>query len=195
MESGYHYSEKGSPMGSIDHDLERLNRANRTRKRRVEAVRWHGKAIEYRIQGLTYDEIAKRCGVTPTRCIQVVIRYMEEMRQHNAQESKTIRDMELKRLDLLLSKYWTRALKGHMDSATMALKILERRAKYIGIDTPIQVQISRAPPQFHGKSARDLIAMVQSKLSPELLDKKIDDSGSAASGPTVEDENASGDGK
>jgi hypothetical protein len=145
-----------------------------------------------RIQGKIYDEIGTLCGVTASRCVQVVLKYMEEMRQHNAEETKIIRDMELKRLDLLLVKFWDRAMRGSIDHATMALKILERRAKYIGIDTPIKVEISRTPPQFHGKSARDLIAMVQTKLFPALLDKKLDDSGSAASGPTTEDEDGNG---
>jgi hypothetical protein len=166
----------------------------KTRKRRVIAIEWHRRCVDYRIQGLTYDEIAVKCGVTASRCVQVVLKYMEDQRQHNMQEARTIRDMELKRLDLLLKKFWARAMKGNIEHATMAMKILERRAKYIGIETPIQVQISRTPPQFHGKSARELMQMVQSKISPELLDKKIDEHGSAPSGPTpaTEDENASG---
>jgi hypothetical protein len=51
-----------------------------------------------------------------------------------------LRKMELERLDRLLLAVWGQAAKGNQGGIDRALKIMERRAKLLGLDAPTKVQ-------------------------------------------------------
>jgi hypothetical protein len=48
--------------------------------------------------------------------------------------------MELSRLDELQSTYWEPAVQGNMRAGEFVLKIMDRRAKFLGLDAPTKIQ-------------------------------------------------------
>jgi len=113
-------------------------------------------AMKLRMQGLTFDEIAAKCGYSSRqRAHEAVSKALKEITREPAEELRTL---ELERLDAMFTTHFDRARKGSVDSLGAALRIMERRAKLMGIDqakapdpedgpTPVQVVL-------HVKNAR-----------------------------------------
>lgn len=51
---------------------------------------------------------------------------------------------ELKTLEMLQRALWPAALRGHVRSVEVMLGIMDRRAKYLGLDAAIKVQVESA---------------------------------------------------
>lgn len=49
------------------------------------------------------------------------------------------RDLDLDRLDVLLPAFFAQALDGDKDALRSVLSIMERRAKLLGLDSPVQI--------------------------------------------------------
>src|SRR3990167_2052497 len=92
-------------------------------------------ALDMRLAGRTYQEIAKALGYAnasgPYLAIQALIR-------RNALESlEELRDVEGQRLDKMMEQVWPRATTGDLDSIDTVLKIQQRRARLYGLDKPV----------------------------------------------------------
>jgi hypothetical protein len=51
-------------------------------------------------------------------------------------DAEAIRQQEAARLDQLQAAVWSAAMKGQIGASQQALRIMERRAKMLGLDTP-----------------------------------------------------------
>lgn len=97
-----------------------------------------GRAIEamnLAIQGLPYDEVARRAGYgSRGAAFKAVQRELQRTLQHQGDE---LRAIEIARLDTLLAAMMPKAISGDDDSTWFVdrcLAIAERRAKLCGID-------------------------------------------------------------
>lgn len=89
-------------------------------------------ALELRKAGLSYDLIARR------------LKYRSRSGAHKAVQTalkKTLREpadelrqLELERLDAMLLGLWPQAQRGNQGAVDRVLKIMERRAKLLGLD-------------------------------------------------------------
>jgi hypothetical protein len=52
-----------------------------------------------------------------------------------------LREQELDRLDRLQRNVWAQALNGDLQAVQVALRIIDRRAKLLGLDTPVRQEI------------------------------------------------------
>jgi hypothetical protein len=50
------------------------------------------------------------------------------------------RELELDRLDILQRTYWQPAVNGNLRAADFVLRVIDKRAKLLGLDAPIKVQ-------------------------------------------------------
>jgi transposase len=100
-------------------------------------------AARLRTQGLSYRAIGEALGIDPSMAYRGVQRVLAETVQEAGAE---MRKIELERLD----EAWQRvqALAGSSDddvalkAEAMLLKIQERRAKLLGLDSPTKVDVS-----------------------------------------------------
>lgn len=111
----------------------KLDRLIKTRERQRQA-------LELRKAGASYDQIARQLGYSNEsgayKAIQTVL-------QATVQEpSDEMRTLELKRLDQMLIGLWPDAQRGHQGAVDRALKIMERRAAYLGLDAPKRSELS-----------------------------------------------------
>ena len=99
------------------------------------------KVYELRIQGFTFDQIAMEVGFNgPSGAWQAYERIKNEMIFESVDEA---RRLELMRLDELQFSLWDRAINGDLPAANCVLKIMDRRAKLLGLDKPDKVEVNK----------------------------------------------------
>lgn len=95
------------------------------------------KALEMRREGKSYSSIAKKLNST-IRIIHMDIGTVlkKEIQKRTRTHLAQIVQLELERLDLLFEKAWELIKGNNVAAIDKALKIMERRAKYLGLDAP-----------------------------------------------------------
>lgn len=105
----------------------------------IEAHERRVRALELRKKGMSYRQIAVEEGYAGPGKVQKAVESL--LNQMAREPAAAVRQLELERLDALLAAYWNRAL--IMPSiAELVLKIMDRRAKYLGLDAPTRVDIT-----------------------------------------------------
>lgn len=90
-----------------------------------------------RTQGKNFEEIARVVGYSsPSGAYRAVMAGLKATLQEPADE---VRIMELQRLDVMLEKQIEAAERGIPQAVDRVLRIMERRAKYLGLDAPVRV--------------------------------------------------------
>ena len=107
-----------NPRGNRPGDIERLDR-----------YIW---VLELRRNGLTYEEIAKEVGYANRSSAYAAFQAILQMTLHETAEEA--RQLELERLNLMFNKLMPGIEKGHPRAIEAAIKIMDRRAKYLGIE-------------------------------------------------------------
>ena len=109
-------------------------------ERRVQAHERQKQALQLRTAGVAYEEIAARLGYRGrSGAYAAVMRALKATLQEPADE---LRKLELERLDKLLLGVWPQAVRGNQGSVDRALRIMERRAKLLGLDAPVKSEWS-----------------------------------------------------
>jgi Sigma-70, region 4 len=111
----------GSPGGSL--------RARRERERL---------AVELRVQGCTFAEIGTQLGVSDRMASRIFHRAMDRVLREPVGQ---LVDLEAARLDALWAAMWPRALAGSARHAEVCLRVLERRARLLGLNQPSKLEM------------------------------------------------------
>jgi hypothetical protein len=102
------------------------------RRNNAEAVMRRRQACELHLAGVSYEDIASQLGFqTASGAYQAVRSGVERQESETARQ---IRDIELRRLDAMLVGLWPTARKGNVAAVDRVLRIMERRAHYLGLD-------------------------------------------------------------
>ncbi|MGL6014359.1 MAG: hypothetical protein ACRC0J_23060, partial [Shewanella oncorhynchi] len=92
------------------------------------------KAVELRMEGKTFDEIAAECGYKHRQsAFDAVKRALEMVVREPAKELIKI---DLERLDKMWTVPYLNAQSGDVQALAACIKIMERRSKLLGLDTP-----------------------------------------------------------
>jgi len=117
-------------------------------------VKRDSKVFELRVQGFTFEQIAKEVGFSgPSGAWQAYQRIKEQMIFEPLEE---LRQLELMRLDAVQHALWDRAVNGDLPAANCVLKIMDQRAKLMGLYKPEKVEVNKWDYQ-----ATDIDAEVQ----------------------------------
>lgn len=96
-----------------------------------------------RLQGYTYEEIADKLGYADSSgAYRAVKRAKEQVKDAAVENAEEILRMELDRLDRMQRGLWKEAIEGSPGAVDRILKIMERRAKLLGLDAPDAVDLS-----------------------------------------------------
>jgi hypothetical protein len=107
----------------------------------IDARKREAKVFELRIQGYTFEQIASEVGYQGTSgAWQAYRRARESMIFESVEEA---RQLELLRLDEMMFALWDRAIGGDLPSASCVLKIMDRRAKLLGLDKPEKIEVNK----------------------------------------------------
>ncbi len=95
------------------------------------------KALELRKAGVSYQRIAETLGYKDASgAWRAVKSALKKTLQEPAAELRTL---EIERLDAMLSAIWASVKQVQYGAQDRALKIMERRAKLLGLDAPVKI--------------------------------------------------------
>lgn len=107
----------------------------------IDARRKEARVFELRIQGFTFDQIASEVGYQGASGAWQAYKRVKE--SHIFESVEEARQLELMRLDEMQFAIWDRALNGELSALSCVLKIMDRRAKLLGLDKPEKVEVNK----------------------------------------------------
>lgn len=115
--------------------------AGRARPSRItlEVIERERQVLELRRGGLTFDLIAKKLNYSHASGAHKA--YVNACRRIVVSDVMEIRNVEMERLDIAQSAIWNNVLRGDIPAINTLLKIMERRARLLGLDSPTKAQI------------------------------------------------------
>jgi hypothetical protein len=151
---------RGRPTGSKT----RGARESKHSPRRMESVETQRQALEYRLMGLTYQQIAEKLEITDSGAHYSVEAALRRTLQEPADE---LRQLELRRLDAMFIPVYGNAVRGDLAAITAAINIMNRRARLVGLDAPEKRENTNLNPPISG------LLMVPSDISAEDWEKAV----------------------
>ncbi len=129
------------------------------------------KVFELRIQGFTFEQIAVEVGYQgASGAWQAYKRAKESFIFESVEE---VRQLELMRLDEMMFALWDRAISGDLPAASCVLKIMDRRAKLLGLDKPEKIEVNKW--DFNGadldEEVQKLVIMMNER-EEEFMDRR-----------------------
>lgn len=103
-------------------------------------------AFEMKKAGWSARDISKALGIKVTRLSQWLRQECQYLREHCSQSFEELLLIESERYDALMKAFWNQAVEHHnYKAAEIILKLLERKAKLLGLDAPekqMQLQVT-----------------------------------------------------
>jgi predicted transcriptional regulator len=98
-------------------------------------------ALDLRRRGHSYTEIAEMMNVNRATAHGYVTKALEDALEQVKADANVLRAEEVSRLDALLNGLWDDAESGNVMAVDKVLKIMERRAKLLGLDSPQRIAL------------------------------------------------------
>ena len=114
----------------------------KTNKTHIKARQREQQAVTLRLAGQTYQAISDVMGVTKGGVYKMVKNSMERTIKHTDESVEILKEIELHRLDRLYARMFPLAEQGSMGAVDRCLKIMERRARLLGLDAPVKTDFS-----------------------------------------------------
>lgn len=158
------------PTGvAADETSEGSGKVLRARERKANA------ALQLRLAGATWDEVAEVIGYPTAREALVATERALERELRTEESQKMMRGLAGKRLERLLRSVWTKAIDEknpeHLNAVTKARELIAQHTKLFGLDAPTEVTL-------HTPAAQELeqwVAEVTKVNRPELEEADIFD--------------------
>lgn len=93
--------------------------------------------VKLRRTGLTWDLIGERLNLSTAGAHRA---YQNALRRAVQEDVDAIRQIEGERLDVAQNAIWGEVLQGDNQAVNTLIRIMERRAKLLGLDQPIRIQ-------------------------------------------------------
>lgn len=119
------------------------------------------KVLELRRAGLTWQRIAEEVGYADHTGAYAA--YKRAIKRTQQQPADELREQELDRIDRLQLALWPKAMKGDNASVNTIVRLMERRARLLGLDTPIKIQqdvVNWDGNESIDRAVRDLAALL-----------------------------------
>jgi hypothetical protein len=119
------------------------------------------KVLELRRAGLTWQRIAEETGYADHTGAYAA--YKRAIKRTQQQPADELREAELDRIDRLQLALWPKAMKGDNASINTIVRLMERRARLLGLDTPIKIQqdiTTWTGDESIDRAVRDLAALL-----------------------------------
>ena len=115
---------------------------SKTSSRRSQAAEREKKAFALRMAGATYEQIGAQLGVTTGAAYKMVKRVLERTRRETDELADELRRLEVERLDALTLTLWKQATAGNFGAVDRVLRVMERRARLLGLDAPTKQDVT-----------------------------------------------------
>lgn len=112
---------------------------NRSRTDSVTKKTRQEEALGHCLKGLSMRKIAIKMGVSKSAAHNYVKLALEECAQRRKDLADKIVDLELDRLDKMLVGLWPAASDGDVKAVDAVIKIMQRRARYLALDSQASI--------------------------------------------------------
>lgn len=110
--------------------------------RRLRARDLENKALLMRLAGASYQSIGDALGVSRQAAHKAVGRALEKTAKEIEEGADKLRAIEIARLDRLYLRMSPLAESGSMGAVDRCLRIMERRARFLGLDAPVKQDVT-----------------------------------------------------
>lgn len=117
-------------------------------KQEISGVETRDKCLSLRRLGMSYAEVAKQVGLSRGGAYKAVQTALDEIRASYRETAAEVLELELDRLDEMTRALSNKVGYGDPQAVTAALRVMERRAKLLGLDAPQKI----APTDPTGKN-------------------------------------------
>jgi hypothetical protein len=107
-------------------------------EKELDLIKRETQVVELRRTGATWEGIAQVVGYSNAGGAYKA--YQRAMSRVFDQPVQELRNAELDRLDRLQRAYWKDAIEGNARSADFILRVIDKRAKLLGLDAPTKIQ-------------------------------------------------------
>ena len=121
--------------------MQKTNRNSPGKAKRLEA---QARALELRRMGFGYQEIANQLNCSLSTAHGYVDAAMADAAAQVSGAAERVKTEEISRLDGMMRGLWPDARKGSYGAIDRVLKIMERRAKLLGLDAPYRQKEEQA---------------------------------------------------
>lgn len=104
--------------------------------RMIKARELDVRALELRKAGGSYRAIGAALGIKPQAALNCCKRALKELLQQRTDDAGALREVELGRLDIMLTGIWNKAASGDVPAVRAALEIVKSRRELLGLDAP-----------------------------------------------------------
>lgn len=138
---------------------------------RLAAVEKQRQALQARIEGATYAQIAEQVGYAGTSGAEKAVK--SALRKTLQEPADELRTLHFWRLEAAWRHLMPELLKGNPIAITAGVRVLERQAKLFGLDAPVRLDVRalvRKAAERHGLSgdeSRVLFDRIESFLAAE----------------------------
>jgi len=120
------------------------------RKRAMQSHEKARQAYELRLQGYRLDHIADQLKLDVSTVSKMIRKGLDEAKEHNKELAQRVREMDLESLSELQPIYFQKAKDGEVEGFYALMKIFERRAKLIGLDSPEKIEVENSYKGYVG---------------------------------------------
>lgn len=113
-------------------------------------------ALDLRCAGASYRLIGETLDVSRQQAHRDVTRALRNLAKLSEEDAEAMRTLEEYRLNKMLRGLWPAALKGHQGAVDRVLRIMDRRARYLGLDAPKALDIKSG-----GKPLANVIVIIE----------------------------------
>lgn len=131
------------------------------------------RALELRMEGKTFEEIAQEAGYNSRQAAYDAVR--RSLAAITREPAEELLRLDLERLDKMWGIHYLNAQAGDVQALAACLKVMERRAKLLGLDAPERKEVT-------GKGGAPLMPTSPHELTDDQLAAIAAGSGAAAAG-------------
>jgi hypothetical protein len=133
-----------------------------------ETLKKEANVIQLRLAGATWTEIAAAVGYSgPSGAYGA---YQRAAKRVIAPKIEELREMELDRLDRLQRGVWASAIGGNVRAVDSVLRIMDRRARLLGLDMPVRLDINAREEIIHEV---ERLAAELEVADPNIVDAEV----------------------
>jgi hypothetical protein len=119
-----------------------MSKHSKTRAVNIEAVDKRKHVVELRRAGHGWDEVAKQAGYASRGAAYTA--FTLALKEVVREPTRELVELELQRLDALFLAMWELAKQGDYQATDRAIRIMERRAKLLGLDAPERIEVEES---------------------------------------------------
>lgn len=140
--------------------------ASRTSHISITAQERRARAVALRRAGVSFADIASQLGISKSAAHKTVSKALAELHAELTEQAHLLQAQEADRLDYAQARLAPQIAAGHLGAIDRLLRIMERRARLLGLDQPTKV----APTTPDGAAPYDPHAMSPAERAARIAE-------------------------